>query len=288
MTRGTTVGAAELAGALVGALAGATLVVLAVLVVSRRGAPHDRTVRLLWTVATATAAAEVLVLVATAQAPRRALAVGARLLVLAAGAVVARRDRLPPSGERGRHASAIPVGGAVLAVLAVPLAAPGAGTPGGLARAGAVTAGGVAAATATVLLARRRPRVLATTSLLLVTVLAAATAWALLPTGPPPYRLERVVADDVTLDVTVAPVAAGTNEIHVYAFDDAGDEVALDEVHVGVVDHPGSEHTMLRVGPNHHLSYVLELPETSGWELELLAHRPTGGQVRTTLRLERP
>lgn len=108
-----------------------------------------------------------------------------------------------------------------------------------------------------------------------------------LPEPAPPFHAERVAVSGVVLDVTVAPVAAGRNEFHLYAWDDRDREVDLAAVEVRVLHTTDSEpFELLRVSPNHHLSYVLELPAPGPWELRIVAERAGGGSLHADIALE--
>lgn len=278
--RATAVGPFTIATVVVGTLAAAaTLVVVALLLVP--GSSH-RVVRLVWESALALGALEVLWLVVDGGGlgDRRTVAALARVLLLVAGALVERH------GTRVQLASL-----ASLALLTVAVAMPAAGTPGalGLALAGSVLA---------VLLVVGVGRLLAgrwalgrVASLTLVAVLAVPGVMFGIP-EPPPTHVERVVVDEVALDVTVAPLAPGPNEIHVYAWDAAGDEVALDSASAQVASTSaaaaGSELALFAVSENHQLSYDLELPPGSSWVVTVTAVTTDGSPRTATLELEAP
>ena len=107
------------------------------------------------------------------------------------------------------------------------------------------------------------------------------------PDPPPPFHAERLAVDGVSLDITIAPVRPGRNEFHLYAWDANEAEVDLSaaEVLLGRGT-PPTRFELLRVSPNHHLSYVLELPEPGPWELTIVAQRSTGGSLRATTSIE--
>lgn len=105
--------------------------------------------------------------------------------------------------------------------------------------------------------------------LVLLLVVAAPAALATAPDRIPPHQQAQLTVDGLTLDVTVAPVQPGTNELHVYAFGSDGRPAQLAEVIVEVVGEPDSRHQLFPVSPDHHLSYVLELPTGTAWEIQL-------------------
>ena len=136
--------------------------------------------------------------------------------------------------------------------------------------------------------ARVRPQFAPALSLLVVVALGVPAGLALAPEQTPPYHQQRLIADDVALDITVAPVAAGTNELHLYAWEADGQELAVEQATVEVVGHEDTRHQLLRISPNHHLSYALELPPAERWELVLDCLTADGRELTTTMSLEAP
>lgn len=105
--------------------------------------------------------------------------------------------------------------------------------------------------------------------LALLVAVALPLAIVTLPDRVPPHQQDQLAVGSLTLDVTVAPLTPGTNEFHVYAFGPDGLPAPLEEVHVEVVGEPTTRHQLFPVSPDHHLSYVLELPDADRWELEV-------------------
>ncbi len=112
-------------------------------------------------------------------------------------------------------------------------------------------------------------------------------AWSA-PDAVPPHHQERVVVDGVTLDLTFAPVHAGTNEAHLYALDARGRPVPVTDVHLAVVGVPDSAHEMFEVSPDHHLSYALELPADPPWTVSVTLRGADERHHEVTLELDRP
>jgi hypothetical protein len=108
------------------------------------------------------------------------------------------------------------------------------------------------------------------------------------PDAVPPHRQERVVVDGVVLDLTFAPVQAGINEAHLYAFDTRGRPLPVADVHLAVVGIPGSSHPMFEVSPDHHLSYALELPADPPWTVSLTLRGADERLRELTLHLDGP
>lgn len=108
------------------------------------------------------------------------------------------------------------------------------------------------------------------------------------PDAVPPHHQERVAIDDMVLDVTVAPVRAGTNEAHLYAFDSQGRPAPVTDVRLAVAGVPGSGHAMFEVSPDHHLSYVLELPADPPWTVSFTLEDADGRAREVSLQLDRP
>jgi hypothetical protein len=108
------------------------------------------------------------------------------------------------------------------------------------------------------------------------------------PDPVPPHHQQRVVLDGVVLDLTFAPVHAGTNEAHLYAFDSRGRPAPVTDVHLAVVGVPGSGHRMFEVSPDHHLTYTLELPADPPWTVSLTLRGADERHRQLTLELDRP
>jgi hypothetical protein len=276
--RGTTAGPVTVLAAGLGALAAAATVVLVATLLPRRtrdtGVPA-----VLWVVAAVATVLELGVLLLDGGAPtdRRPLAAIARLLLLVAGAALRSRP-----GASARLAL-----GALL-LLTVPLGLPTAGTAPALAI--AVVATGVAVAVTAAVLAAvsARPAAVLAVGLGALAILAVAAFTTGGDERLPPYHLERVVAGDHAFDVTVAPVRPGTNELHLYVWDVDGRAAPLTTARAEVLGAPQTAHELFEVTPNHHLSYVLELPPGDVWDLALTGETPAGEELRATVRLEAP
>lgn len=213
-------------------------------------------------------------------AGRWLLAVLARVLLLLALLVLRRAEdaRPLPGALRG-----------VLALLLLVTAGLGAPTT---ASAGQLTwpAAFVVAIAALVVLvlavADRRPGMpLALLTVLVTAALAVPAAVWTAPDRVPPHHQERVVVDGLTLDLTVAPVRPGTNEAHLYAFDRDGQPAPVADVHLAVAEVDGSTHRMFEVSPDHHLSYVLELPPSPPWTVAFTLVGDDGRPREVTLHL---
>ncbi len=175
---------------------------------------------------------------------------------------------------------------AVLLLLTAGLGAPTTAAAGQLAWPAAVVV--VTAALTRVGLALVRARPVTAAPLLLVlltTALAVPTALWTTPDRVPPHHQERVVVDGLTLDLTVAPVRPGTNEAHLYALDREGRPAPVSDVHLAVLGVAGSRHEMFEVSPDHHLSYILELPPTPPWTVAFTLRGDDGQRREATLHL---
>lgn len=211
---------------------------------------------------------------------RRVSAAAATVLV---AAVLLVRERVldRAAGERAV------LGGVLL--LAAAAGAPAAGSPTQL----LVVAAGLGAAVLLTALLLHGVRTWVThapalTAAALVLVIGGPTGWVQARPDLPPYQHQRVVLADAVLDITVAPVAPGRNELHVYAWRSDGAELAVHDLEVTVDGAPSSRHTLLEVTPNHHLSYVLELPSGEGWTLELTGTTLDGARLHHDLEVARP
>lgn len=334
--RPTTLTTTDLATILVGALAGGATVVLLAFVITRgrpgtppHGGQHverrpsrTRSDPVLSTVLLVAVAATLLELVlavapgglgAAALTGRLPATLMARVLLLVALALVLRAEHVDGS-QPSRSLRFVAVGLSVLAAGTVALAAPGLAGASGLLWRGVVVAGlGAIVISASWVLHRlitARATVLASASamLLVVAVGLGVAGW---PEPAPPYHAERIEADGVLLDLTLAPVQPGRNEFHLYAWDDALREVDLLEVTVSVAaamdggsggagGSSGSEPSqgtaladparqdmeLLRVSPNHHLSYLLDLPDAPAWAITIHATRASGGSLMATMLVE--
>lgn len=212
--------------------------------------------------------------------------VGVRLLVLGALLAVHLDDR---RHRRPVLPSTVRVGLAVVLLGTAALGAPATALSVRLSWAAAVVVGllGVVGLGWWVLV--RADRVTSATAAVLLTVLLGGpvAVWSA-PDAVPPHHQERVTVEGVVLDLTVAPVRAGTNEAHLYAFDPGGRPVAVSDVHLAVAGVPGSEHPMFEVSPDHHLSYVLELPGDPPWSVSFTLRGADDRHREVTLQLDRP
>lgn len=244
--------------------------------------PHQVTARTAWATALVGAVVQVAMLLAggATLTDRRFSAAVATLLVAAVlltrGATTA-----PVTGER------VLLGGAVLVATAA--GAPTAGDPLQLLLVAAAI-GAAVLLTALLLRTVRTPtaRAPALTAVALVLVLGTPAGWLQARPSLPTYQHERVVLGDVVLDITVAPVAPGRNELHLYTWHPDGTELAVHDVEVVVDGEPLSRHPLLEVTPNHHLSYVLELPPGSGWTLGLTGATLDGSRLHHDLEVTPP
>ncbi len=213
-------------------------------------------------------------------AGRWLLAVLARVLLLVALLVLHRAVDAPPLPSALRGVLAL------LLLVTAGLGAPTTASAGRLAWpavfvvATAVLVGGLLA------VAERRPGVpLPLLTVLLTAALAVPAAVWTAPDPVPPHHQERVVVEGLTLDLTVAPVRPGTNEAHLYAFGRDGRPAAVSDVHLAVAEVTGSTHQMFEVSPDHHLSYVLELPPTPPWTVAFTLVGDAGRPREATLHL---
>jgi hypothetical protein len=272
VVRDTVVGPIGLAVGVAWAFAAAAVVVLVATVVA---APdHPRAGRQAWAIALAASLAELgLLLLDGGLTDRRPTASMARVLLLAIVAVTA---------ELPRWAQLLLAG---LLALTVPLGAPQAGDLGGLVGAVLLTSVGVLSGVTVTWVARRRDRWSAVLVPGLVAVLAIPAAVVTWPSSVPVHRAQQQVAGTV-LDVTVAPVETGRNELHLYARDTAGRPVELRDVHAEVGNLPPQE--LFPVTADHWLSYVLELPPGERWRLTLAGVTADGGELAIVLDLGGP
>jgi hypothetical protein len=211
---------------------------------------------------------------------RLALLLGLAVLPRPQRPVVAPPD--PPGSDRVARAPLLAAGLslALLAtsVLGAPSATGALGTgPRALALAAALVLVLVATTIGVVRLGAARGGVAAGVGpLVLLLVVAVPAAVGLAPDRLPPYRQVQLAVEGVALDLTVAPASPGTNEFHLYAFGPDGRPTTVREVSVEVVGTPTSRHQLFEVSPDHHLSYVLELPPTPPWVLRVRLAGPDG------------
>jgi hypothetical protein len=263
VVRGTVAGPTALAAVVAWAVAAAAVAVLVAAMTV--GAERRTIIAPTWVLAVAATLIEiVLLLLDGAVTDRRPTAAVARLLLLVVALLA---DGLPGWPQW-------PLAGLVAAT--VPLGAPFAGGPGGVAVASMVALAGLGLAAAVLSVAARCDRATTILGLGLIAILAVPAALLAWPDPPPIHRAQLVVAGTV-FDVTVAPVAPGRNELHLYARDDDGNPVDLTNVRAEVAGRPAQE--LFPVTPDHWLSYVLELPPGDRWRLTL-AGVTTGGEER--------
>lgn len=211
---------------------------------------------------------------------RRPVVVVARLVVLALAFAVARgRDVLAPR-ERW-VAEVVAVLGLVAAAV---LDAPRTGAEPLAWGVAAATAGLAVTAWFALLLHDRRPALHGRR--IPVAVALAATAALALPVVAPPSSVgtvHRTLTHDAgSFDVTVAPGRAGTNELHLYAFDGAGSPLALDHGRLVV---GGAATALLTAGGNHLLTYALSLPEAPAWRVTIEVVADDGRSLTATTEL---
>lgn len=252
------------------------------------GASRVDGVALSLAVAFATSVMEAGLLVADGAGPddRWLVAVAARLLVL--GAVLAvHRDSV--RYRRPVLPSTVRAGLALVLLVTAALGAPAMALSGRLWWTAAALVGllGLVGLGWRVLVTANRLTPATAAVALTVLIGAPVAAWSA-PDAVPPHHQERVVVDGVILDLTFAPVQAGTNEAHVYAFDPQGRPVPVTDVHLAVAGVPGSEHPMFEVSPDHHLSYVLELPADPPWTVSVTLRGSDQRHREVTLQLDRP
>jgi hypothetical protein len=268
VVRVTTFGPTQVLGLAVSAVAAASLAVL-VAAWWRRGTDD----RWAWWLAVTSSGAE-LVVRTLAFGPAslgdaRLLAVAGRLVTILAAAVAV---RTLADDDRGRRIAMGALG--ALALATVPLAVATGPVLGG-AGVTAVTLAVVALAWLAAGRGTTRARVaMAVAGALVLGGLA-------LPPREPPSYDARLDVDGLTLDVTVIPAG---REIHVYAWDDAGRPAAIEEVVVRVPA-TGVRLELFAVSADHHLSYVLEIPDQRPVALVLDA-RHDGAPVTARWTLE--
>jgi hypothetical protein len=274
VVRGAVAGPAALGSVVAWATAGAAVVVLVAAVLL--GAERRSVIAPAWWIAVAATLTELVVLLLDgAVTERRPTAALARLLLLAVGLVAA--------GGLPRWTELVVT---VLLLLTVPLGAPLAGDLDGVAVAAGLALLELGLALAVLWVVTRRAQPGTGIALGLVTVLAlpaAALAW---PAAPPLVHRAQVVADGTVVDVTVAPVAPGRNELHLYARDAAGQPVGLTDVRAEVAGLPSQE--LFPVTPDHWLSYVLDLPPGDRWRLTLTGATTDGEERSIVLDLVAP
>lgn len=136
------------------------------------------------------------------------------------------------------------------------------------------------------LTARRGERAMLLAVAMLLVALAVPAAVALAPDRVPPHQQTQLAVGALTLDLTVAPARAGTNEFHLYAFDADRRPAPVSEVTVAVDGYPDTGHELFPVSPDHHLSYVLELPDHAPWTLQVELVDEDGREHTATWALE--
>jgi len=290
--RATAASTLEVSAAIVGGVAAAAVVVLIVLALRRGG---RQPTRLAWALACVASVSQIGLGLADAGsdgltatlADRRGLAVLARLAALGAAAAVdasSRRGRL--SGGERRVAL---VGLGALAAVSLPLAVPAAGTFAGLLAAIGLTAAAAVVVSIALVAAARAAITGPAVTLAVALAVGGGLGVLTLPERAPPYHAERLRDAGAALDITVAPVGPGRNEIHVYAWDDEDRPLAVDSIEATVSNAGASSGTaMFAVSPNHHLSYQLDLPEGGPWQLDVTAVLADGGSLRVSTTLEEP
>lgn len=222
----------------------------------------------------------VLVVDGAAATDRRPLVAVARLLVLAAALTL---HRLPPDDPVVARARG-PLGIAAWATVA--LGAPALGSALHVSVAFGVASVAMLVAGLLLMLLTRRVAAPAAAALTCL-FLAVPAAFILAPDRVPPYHEERIVIDDVVLDVTVAPVQPGRNELHLYAWDGSGIPLAVATTSMELTGHLETREELFVVSPNHHLSYALMLPQADSWQLRLTVQvAEDGPAVTATLDLE--
>lgn len=287
-------GAGLVASAALGATAAALAGLLVVAASSRWSSPRAG-----WGLAALTALGAVVELgallfavpdLAAALVDRRIVAGLARLLVI--GGIVVLLVAASRGGARDwAGAPRATVGTlAALGLLAVPPGLPQGGGGAGLARAALLTlALAVVVAAAAAVVGRRAPR-RGPGAAMVAVALVAGVAGGLVVAAPEvaPSHRERLVAQDLALDLTVAPLRPGPNELHVYAWDALGRPATLEGFRA-VVDGPdgSTSFELYAVSPDHYLSYELLLVGVGPWPLELQAIRD-GTTIRATTVLEAP
>ena len=279
----TTLSGTDVAALLLGAVAAGSLVAL--LAAWLAGwTPRRRRALLIVTAATSAGQLALLLLpfltegLLVALTARQPATLLARLLLLVVLTL------LPPTTTRPPASSTTL---ALVLLATVPLAAPGLGSLRDLLIGAALALALLAAGTA-VLRARAARR--AGSHLVVVavaTTVAAAVVVAGLPEPAPPYHAERLTSGGLALDITVAPVEPGRNEFHLYAWDEQAAEVDLIRAEV-LLDTPGGSERfeLARISPNHHLSYVLELPGTAPWDYTVEVLPAQGDPVAVTSTIE--
>jgi hypothetical protein len=273
VVRGTVAAPTALAAVVAWAVAAAAIAVLAAAVSVPAAGGRRPVVLPAWALAVAATLTEVVLLLLDGPwTDRRPTAALARLLVLALAAATA--------GTLPRWAERLLAG---LGVLTVALGAPLAGDLGGLAVAAAVTLVGTGLSVAVLWSLVRRGRPSGAITLGLVVVLAVPAALFAWPEPPPPTHRAHLAVDGTVFDVTVAPVAPGRNELHLYARDPDGRPVDLADVRAQVAGQRAQE--LFPVTPDHWLSYVLELPDGDRWRLTLTGVGPDGEDHELVLEL---
>ncbi|MFU8840550.1 MAG: hypothetical protein ACNA8R_07480 [Nitriliruptoraceae bacterium] len=282
--RGTSAGPLLVAAGAVGAVAAvATVLAVTAWWTATRTASGHRPTTWLLAVAFATSTLELVLLLLDGAGPidRWPALVLVRLVLLLGLAVLPRPARETSAGAT-EPPDAGPVGTRLLALgLSVALVAGsvlGAPTatgalpagPGGLLTAATgvllLTAVSVAVARGT---AARGGRLALAGPLVLLLVVATPVAVLVAPDRLPPHQQVQLGVDGVALDLTVAPARPGTNELHLYALGPDGRPATVRDVTVEVVGAPASRHPLFRVSPDHHLSYVLDLPPSPPWTLRI-------------------
>jgi hypothetical protein len=273
VVRGTVAAPTALAAVVAWAVAAAAIAVLTAAVSVPAAGGRRPVVLPVWALAVAATLTEVVLLLLDGPwTDRRPTAALARLLVLALAAATA--------GTLPRWAERLLAG---LGVLTVALGAPLAGDLGGLAVAAAVTLVGTGLSVAVLWSLVRRGRPSGAITLGLVVVLAVPAALFAWPEPPPPTHRAHLAVDGTVFDVTVAPVAPGRNELHLYARDPDGRPVDLADVRAQVAGQRAQE--LFPVTPDHWLSYVLELPDGDRWRLTLTGVGPDGEDHELVLEL---
>jgi hypothetical protein len=97
------------------------------------------------------------------------------------------------------------------------------------------------------------------------------------------------VRDDLLIELSLDPGAAGSNEMHLYGFATTGgagvlEDAAIDAVY-GELDIGPLPLRLVRASPNHFLSYHADLPFSGVWTFDVGVRPVDGGEEHVSMEI---